>query len=134
MAKPLGSLARKTLNRARRVAPAPARRVTKEQELSAQAEQAAAPAPAQAQQAGPRLDRVLFLEGRRAAQEILSGFTGTLSHSGLAQEVFQQLRKGASSRPASFAAGMESLIAEVEALVARHEMQNPPNVAQETWR
>ncbi|GBL54063.1 hypothetical protein PCLA_02r0165 [Pseudomonas citronellolis] len=44
-----------------------------------------------------------------------------LTHHSKAQEVFRQLRKGASSRPASFAASMESLIAEVEALIAHHE-------------
>ncbi|WP_116422902.1 hypothetical protein [Pseudomonas citronellolis] len=67
------------------------------------------------------MDRVLFLEGRRAAQEILRSFAGMLTHHSKAQEVFRQLRKGASSRPASFAASMESLIAEVEALIAHHE-------------
>ncbi|WP_275628786.1 hypothetical protein [Pseudomonas sp. 273] len=132
MAKPLGSLARKAMDRARRIAPAPARRASKEKAAPAapvQTEQPAAPAPAEVQQAGPRLDRVLFLEGRRAAQDFLRGFAGMLTHHGKAQEVFQQLRKGASSRPASFAAGMESLIAEVEALIARHENARQQNVA-----
>jgi len=132
VAKPLGSLARKALDRAKRIAPAPARRVSKAKAAPVapvQAERPAAPAQSMAPAAGPRVDRALFLEGRRAAQEILRSFSGMLTHHGKAQEVFQQLRKGASSRPASFAAGMESLIAEVEALIARHENARQQNVA-----
>jgi hypothetical protein len=72
-----------------------------------QTEQPAAHVLDEAHPAEPRVDRVLFLEGRRAAQEILRSFVGMLTHHGKAQEVFRQLRKGASSRPASFAAGME---------------------------
>lgn len=137
MAKPLGSVARKALDRAKRIAPAPARGASKAKAMPVspvQTEQPAAPVLDEARPAEPRVDRVLFLEGRRAAQEILRSFAGMLTHHGKAQEVFRQLRKGASSRPASFAAGMESLIAEVEALIARHEAQNPPIVAQENWR
>lgn len=131
MAKPLGSVARKALDRAKRIAPAPAREASKAKAMPVspvQTEQPAPPVLDEARPAEPRVDRVLFLEGRRAAQEILRGFAGTLTHRGKAQEVFQQLRSGASSRPASFAAGMESLIAEVECSDVRHENAQQQNV------
>lgn len=83
---------------------------------------------------GQRLDRVLYLQGRRETAELLRTMVKTIERQGSAEEVFARLRKGAESKPASYAVGVEELLVEVEALVARHEMQNQQNVALDSWR
>ncbi|WP_156356608.1 hypothetical protein [Pseudomonas sp. NBRC 111135] len=136
MGKPLGTLARQALERARRVAPEPARR-----------KPLAKPTPTEAPTAqkreeveeicrwfrvpivGQRVDQVLFRQGRIETAELLSTMLGMIEYQGAAAEVIARLRKGAETKPASYAAGVESLLEEVAALVARHEMAQRENVA-----
>ncbi|WP_440467152.1 hypothetical protein ACKI1H_29355 [Pseudomonas sp. YH-1] len=141
MGKPLGTLARQALDRARRIAPEPARRKALAKPASIEAP------PAQKREeveeicrwfrvplAGQRVDQVLFRQGRIDTAELLSTMLGMIEYQGAAAEVIARLRKGAEAKPASYAAGVESLLEEVAALVARHEMNNPRNVARESWR
>lgn len=142
MGKPLGTLARQALDRARRVAPSPARKKS-----------IAMPTPAAQSElakkreeveeicrwfrvplAGQRVDQVLFRQGRIDTADLLSTMLGMIEYQGAAAEVIARLRKGAEAKPASYAAGVESLLEEVAALVARHEMKNSRNVARESWR
>ena len=90
--------------------------------------------PVRAAPAGQRVDQVLFRQGRIETAELLSTMLGMIEHRGAAAEVIARLRKGAESKPASYAAGVEALLEEVAAMVARHEMNNPRNVARESWR
>lgn len=142
MGKPLGTLARQALDRARRIAPEPARR-----KALAKPAPAAEPELAHKREeveeicrwfrvplAGQRVDQVLFRQGRIETAELLSTMLGMIEYQGAAAEVIARLRKGAESKPASYAAGVESLLEEVAGLVARHEMNNPRNVARESWR
>lgn len=141
MGKPLGTLARQALDRARRIAPEPARR--KALAKSAPIEAPPAQKCEEVEEicrwfrvplAGQRVDQVLFRQGRIDTAELLSTMLGMIEYQGAAAEVIARLRKGAESKPASYAAGVESLLEEVAALVARHEMNNPRNVARESWR
>lgn len=79
--------------------------------------------------AGQRIDQVLFRQGRIETAELLSTMLGMIEHQGAAAEVIAPLRKGAKAKPASYAAGVEALLDEVAAMVERHEMNNPQNVA-----
>lgn len=90
--------------------------------------------PVRVAPAGQRIDQVLFRQGRIETAELLSTMLGMIEHQGAAAEVIARLRKGAESKPASYAAGVEALLDEVAAMVARHEMNNPRNVARESWR
>lgn len=90
--------------------------------------------PVRVAPAGQRVDQVLFRQGRIETAELLSTMLGMIEYQGAAAEVIARLRKGAETKPASYAAGVESLLEEVAALVARHEMNNPRNVARESWR
>lgn len=141
MGKPLGALARQALDRARRVAPDPTRRkalakpAPTEQQTPAQSpEEVEEGLPVRVAPAGQRVDQVLFRQGRMETAELLSTMLGMIEYQGAAAEVIARLRKGAESKPASYAAGVESLLEEVAELVARHEMNNPRNVARESWR
>lgn len=141
MAKPLGALARKALDRARRIPPAPARQkvltkpAPKAQVVTAQVrEEVEEGLPVRVAPAGQRIDQVLFRQGRIETAELLSTMLGMIEYQGAAAEVIARLRKGAEAKPASYAAGVEALLDEVAAMVARHEMNNPQNVARESWR
>lgn len=141
MGKPLGALARKALDRARRVAPAPSGRKALAKPAAAErltiekrGEEVEEGLPVRVAQAGQRVDQVLFRQGRIETAELLSTMLGMIEYQGAATEVIARLRKGAEAKPASYAAGVESLLEEVAALVARHEMNNPRNVARESWR
>lgn len=90
--------------------------------------------PVRVAPAGQRVDQVLFRQGRIETAELLSTMLGMIEYQGAAAEVIARLRKGAEAKPASYAAGVESLLEEVAALVARHEMNNPRIVARESWR
>ena len=141
MGKPLGTLARQALDRARRIAPEPARRKALAKPAPIEAP------PAQKREeveeicrwfrvplAGQRVDQVLFRQGRIDTAELLSTMLGMIEYQGAAAEVIARLRKGAEAKPASYAAGVESLLEEAAALVARHKLNNPRNVARESWR
>lgn len=141
MAKPLGALARKALDRARRIPPAPARQkvltkpAPKAQVVTAQVrEEVEEGLPVRVAPAGQRIDQVLFRQGRIETAELLTTMLGMIEYQGAAAEVIVRLRKGAEAKPASYAAGVEALLDEVAAMVARHEMNNPQNVARESWR
>lgn len=141
MAKPLGALARKALDRARRIPPAPARQkvltkpAPKAQVVTAQVrEEVEEGLPVRVAPAGQRIDQVLFRQGRIETAELLTTMLGMIEYQGAAAEVIARLRKGAEAKPASYAAGVEALLDEVAAMVARHEMNNPQNVARESWR
>lgn len=141
MGKPLGSLARQALDRARRIPPAPARTkapgktaAPAQPVIAQQSEEAEEGLPVRVAPAGQRVDQVLFRQGRIETAELLSTMLGMIEHRGAAAEVIARLRKGAESKPASYAAGVEALLEEVAALVARHEMNNPRNVARDSWR
>lgn len=136
MGKPLGTLARQALDRARRIAPEPARRKALAKPAPIETP------PAQKREeveeicrwfrvppAGQRVDQVLFRQGRIETAELLSTMLGMIEYQGAAAEVIARLRKGAEAKPASYAAGVESLLEEVAALVARHEMAQRENVA-----
>lgn len=136
MGKPLGTLARKALDRARRIAPDPARRKVlakpeppAKPELAQKREEVGEGLPVRVAPAGQRVDQVLFRQGRIETAELLSTMLGMIEHQGAASEVIARLRKGAEAKPASYAAGVESLLEEVAALVARHEMAQRENVA-----
>lgn len=90
--------------------------------------------PVRVAPAGQRIDQVLFRQGRIETAELLSTMLGMIEHRGAAAEVIARLRKGAEAKPASYAAGVEALLDEVAVMVARHEMNNPQNVARESWR
>lgn len=141
MGKALGTLARQALDRARRVAPDPARRKalgkpapTEPQAIGHRPKEAEEGLPVRVAPAGQRVDQVLFRQGRIETAELLSTMLGMIEYQGAAAEVIARLRKWAEAKPASYAAGVESLLEEVAALVARHEMNNPRNVARESWR
>lgn len=141
MAKPLGALARKALDRARRVAPTPSGRKTlakpasaERQAIEKRREEVEEGLPVRVAPAGQRVDQVLFRQGRIETAELLSTMLGMIEYQGAAAEVIARLRKGAEAKPASYAAGVEALLDEVAAMVARHEMNNPQNVARESWR
>lgn len=134
MAEGLGNAALAALARAKskqRRGPAPkrAQRTSPVATIQEQAPDLERPAPQ-----GQRLDRVLYLQGRRETAELLRTMLKALEHQGSAAEVFARLRKGAESKPASYAVGVEELLVEVEALMTRHEINNPRNVARESWR
>lgn len=141
MGKPLGAIARQALERAKRIPPAPARSKapakpsqTERKAITQRHEEVEEGLPARVAPAGQRVDQVLFRQGRIETAELLSTMLGLIEHQGAAAEVIARLRKGAEAKPASYAAGVESLLEEVAALVARHEMNNPRNVARESWR
>ena len=141
MGKPLGAIARQALDRARRIAPAPARKKApirlaqaERKAIAQRHEETEEGLPVRVAPAGPRVDQVLFRQGRIETAELLSTMLGMIEYQGAAAEVIARLRKGAEAKPASYAAGVESLLEEVAALVARHEMNNPRNVARESWR
>lgn len=141
MGKPLGTLARQALDRARRIAPDPERRKAlakpapaAQPALAHKHEEVEEGLPVRVAPAGQRVDQVLFRQGRIETAELLSTMLGMIEYQGAAAEVIARLRKGAETKPASYAAGVESLLEEVAALVARHEMNNPQNVARESWR
>lgn len=141
MGKPLGSLARQALDRARRTPPAPAssKALAKPTQAERKAitqrrEEVEEGLPVRVAPAGQRVDQVLFRQGRIETAELLSTMLGMIEHQGASAEVIARLRRGAEAKPASYAAGVESLLDEVAALVARHEMNNPRNVARESWR
>ena len=141
MGKPLGTLARQALDRARRIAPAPARRkalakpaTTEPKAIGHRPEEIGEGLPVRVAPAGQRVDQVLFRQGRIETAELLSTMLGMIEYQGATADVIARLRKGAETKPASYAAGVESLLEEVAALVARHEMNNPRNVARESWR
>ena len=90
--------------------------------------------PVRVAPAGQRIDQVLFRQGRIETAELLSTMLGMIEHRGAAAEVIARLRKGAEAKPASYATGVEALLDEVAVMVARHEMNNPQNVARESWR
>lgn len=141
MGKPLGSLARQALDRARRIPPAPARHGVRakpapaeRQTIAQRREEVEEGLPVRVAPAGQRIDQVLFRQGRIETAELLSTMLGMIEYQGAAAEVIARLRKGAEAKPASYAAGVEALLNEVAAMVARHEMNNPQNVARESWR
>ena len=141
MGKPLGDLARQALDRARRIPPAPARQragskpvPSVRQAITQRHEEVEEGLPVRVAPAGQRIDQVLFRQGRIETAELLSTMLGMIEHRGAAAEVIARLRKGAEAKPASYAAGVEALLDEVAAMVARHEMNNPQNVARESWR
>lgn len=141
MAKPLGALARQALDRARRIPPAPARQgastkpaPAERQAIAQRREEVEEGLPVRVAPAGQRIDQVLFRQGRIETAELLSTMLGMIEYQGAAAEVIARLRKGAEAKPVSYAAGVEALLDEVAALVARHEMNNPRNVARESWR
>jgi len=139
--KPLGMLARKALDRAKRKPPAPARQKTlarpaqaERKAITESREEAEEGLPVRVAPAGQRIDQVLFRQGRIETAELLSTMLGMIEYQGAAADVIARLRKGAEAKPASYAAGVEALLDEVAAMVARHEMNNPQNVARESWR
>ncbi|MDH0291428.1 hypothetical protein N7414_20070 [Pseudomonas sp. GD04087] len=141
MGKPIGDLARQALDRARRTPPAPARiralarpAQAERKAITERREKVEEGLPVRVAPAGQRVDQVLFRQGRIETAELLSTMLGMIEHRGAAAEVIARLRKGAESKPASYAAGVEALLEEVAAMVARHEMNNPQNVARESWR
>lgn len=141
MGKPLGTLARQALDRARRVAPAPSGRkalakpaAAERQAIEKRREAVEEGLPVRVAPAGQRVDQVLFRQGRIETAELLSTMLGMIEYQGAAAEVIARLRKGAEAKPASYAAGVGALLDEVAAMVARHEMNNPQNVARESWR
>ncbi|QEY73253.1 hypothetical protein [Pseudomonas denitrificans (nom. rej.)] len=141
MGKPLGDLARQALDRAKRIPPAPARQKAlarpaqaERKAITERREEAEEGLPVRVAPAGQRIDQVLFRQGRIETAELLSTMLGMIEHRGAAAEVIARLRKGAEAKPASYAAGVEALLDEVAAMVSRHEMNNPQNVARESWR
>ncbi|MBG6289057.1 hypothetical protein I5I61_16520 [Pseudomonas nitroreducens] len=135
MGKPLGDLARKALDRARRIPPATARqKALARPAITESREETEEGLPVRVAPAGQRIDQVLFRQGRIETAELLSTMLGMIEYQGAAAEVIARLRKGAEAKPASYAAGVEALLDEVAAMVARHEMNNPQNVARESWR
>lgn len=141
MGKPLGALARQALDRAKRIPPAPARQKAAaksappaRQAITHRHEEVGEGLPTRAAPAGQRIDQVLYRQGRAETADLLRTMLGVIEHRGAAAEVIARLRKGAEAKPASYAAGVEALLDEVAAMVARHEMNNPQNVARESWR
>jgi len=62
----------------------------------------------------PRTDRVMYLEGRSAVVSLLLTMGQLFETADGAAQVFRQLRESALCRPRSYAAGVESVICEIE--------------------
>ena len=62
----------------------------------------------------PRIDRVLYLEGSRAAKELLASMVGVLDSRESAASVLKRLRRVAATNPHSYAAGVLDVVAQVE--------------------
>lgn len=93
----------------------------------------AAPTPAPqraAPEASPRLDRVLFLEGQRAARDLLSSMQGLLTSRAAAAVALDRLRGIAQANPASYGAGVLSIVEAVEQLLPQIETEAPPDMAE----
>ncbi len=70
----------------------------------------------------PRVDRVLFLEGQRAAKDLLRSMAASLSTKAGATAVLDRLRGIALGSPASYAAGVLAVVDQVETLLNRGEV------------
>lgn len=64
-----------------------------------------------------RVDRVLFLEGRRAARDLLASMAEILTSLESAAGVLARLRQLAAANPHSYAAGVLDVVATLEQLL-----------------
>lgn len=78
----------------------------------------------------PRIDRVLFLEGQRAARDLLSSMQGLLTSRAAAAVALERLRGIAQANPASYAAGVLAIVGAVEQLLPQAETTAPPDMAE----